>query len=323
MKARIIRYFLFSAIVTLVSSCDMNEFPETSRTDKEYWNTEVDFKYAANQLYALLSPNFVDTRGDDLFRNNYPDDISAGTRKVPAESGDWSNPFKVIFLANKIIENMPENALGSIDRYVAEARFFRAYNYHMLVRKYGDMVWIDKTPVNINDPILYQPRLPRETIIQHIYSDLNYAIDKLPSYSSMGDTEYGRISKSAAMALKARVALYEGTYLKFHSKGDPSEHLKIAYETAGLIMDSKEHKLFDVGANSYKALFEYEGEGTSNTENIFVKLYGTEENKQFTHNYPYTLCVNHGLTRNFLNLYLKSDGMPFIDEPETENTYNI
>src|SRR5690606_26360491 len=97
MKARIIRYFLFSAIVTLVSSCDMNEFPETSRTDKEYWNTEVDFKYAANQLYALLSPNFVDTRGDDLFRNNYPDDISAGTRKVPAESGDWSNPFKVIF----------------------------------------------------------------------------------------------------------------------------------------------------------------------------------------------------------------------------------
>lgn len=91
---------LFALFSAGFAGCNLDRFPETAMAEKDLRNpqSEDEFKYAVNQLYVLLGHRWGDTRADDLFRNNYPDDISAGTRKVPAKSDDWSNPYKMVFL---------------------------------------------------------------------------------------------------------------------------------------------------------------------------------------------------------------------------------
>lgn len=145
-------------------------------------------------------------RADDLFRNNYPDDISAGTRKVPAKSDDWSNPYKMVFWANRIIEHAPEHGTtaSQIDRFVAEAYFFRAYAYYQLVCKFGGVPILVNTAGDIDDPILYGPRASREEVMTRIYTDLNLAARELPLPSALADGEFGRISRTAARGLSRR-----------------------------------------------------------------------------------------------------------------------
>lgn len=324
MKKTIHKISVLCACLSLFSACDLDVFPETSLSEPLFWKSESDFKNAANQLYSLLGHRFGDTRADDLYRNAVPDDISSGTWIVPATSADWTNPYKSIFAANRIIENAPaeESATGEINRFVAEARFFRAYNYHLLVCKYGDVPYMDHTAGDIDDPVLYLPRTPRAEITRKIYADLEWAAKYLPKPSKLDAKQYGRVTWSAAKALKARVALYEGTRAKFHGYGTPEEDLKIAYETAWEIMETKEHTLYKKGSTPYKDLFVYEGEGAGNTENIFVKVYGFPDNLLVTHNYAYQYFANFGVTRNFLNLYLTDEGLPYQDNPANEVTYN-
>ena len=311
---------LFALFSAGFAGCNLDRFPETAMAEKDFWNpqSEDEFKYAVNQLYVLLGHRWGDTRADDLFRNNYPDDISAGTRKVPAKSDDWSNPYKMVFWANRIIEHAPEHGTtaSQIDRFVAEAYFFRAYAYYQLVCKFGGVPILVNTAGDIDDPILYGPRASREEVMTRIYTDLNLAARELPLPSALADGEFGRISRTAAQAFKARAALYEGTRRKFHGEEQAEPHLKIAYEAADSVIQSGEHTLYTKGTQPYKDLFEYTGEEAS--EHILVKLYGYQETQLLTHNYPYQIAVNYGVSRNFLNLYLNDTGLPFEDDPSLQ-----
>ncbi len=324
MKKIVYKISVLCACLPLLSACDLDVLPETSLSEPLFWKSESDFKNAANRLYSLLGPTFGDTRGDDFYRNAVPNDISSGTWIVPATSSDWTTPYKSIFTANRIIENAPaeESATGEINRFVAEARFFRAYNYFLLMSKYGDVPYMDHTAGDIDDPVLYLPRTPRAQVTQKIYEDLEWAAHYLPKPSELDSKQYGRVTWSAAKALKARVALYEGTRAKFHGYGTPEADLKIAYESAWEVMDSQQHNLYKKGTTPYKDLFVYEGEGPQNTENIFVKVYGFPDNLLLTHNYAYNYFTNYGVTRNFLNLYLTDEGLPYVDNPANEVTYN-
>ena len=66
-----------------------------------------------------------------------------------------------------------------------------------------------------NDPDLYKPRDSREIVMQHVMEDLDYAINNLPSEKSLYE-----ITKWTAQALKSRVALFEGTFHKYHGISD-------------------------------------------------------------------------------------------------------
>lgn len=142
----------------------------------------------------------------------------------------------------------------------------------------------------------------------------------MPLPSALADGEFGRISRTAAQAFKARAALYEGTRRKFHGEEQAEPHLKIAYEAADSVIQSGEHTLYTKGTQPYKDLFEYTGEEAS--EHVLVKLYGYQETQLLTHNYPYQMAVNYGVSRNFLNLYLNDTGLPFEDDPSLQLTYN-
>ncbi len=300
-------YILTAAL--LFSGCKkIDRLPETEIPDAAFWNTENDLMNAANRLYQELDGDWTDNRADDAV-GTAPNAVSTGNRSVPNTSGDWNDRYDEIFTANNILEKgLKAKVTDAVrNRYFGEARFFRAYAYFKLLKIYGDVPLLLKTLL-VNSPELYMARTPRAQVIQQIYDDLDFAAQWLPKRADLLAVQWGRVTKSSALALKARAALYEGTRGKFHGNvANWQDHLNVAITAATAVM-AEGHTLF---AN-YGNLFIQAGEGQANTENIFVKVYGVSNaNLLLGHNHSRGL-ENGQLapTRNLLRQYLYSDGLP-------------
>jgi len=309
-----ITYILLMLSVFYLSGCNLDRIPETTLTNENFWKTENDLKGACTRFYNLLEGFSHDTRADDIIGTT-SDQTSAGSRSIPNTSSDWSNPYVRIFTANNIIEKGPGVGIpvSKQNRWMAEAYFFRAYYHFILVTKYGDVPLITRTIKGLNDSLLYSSRVSREIVIQQCYKDLDFAAQWLPTRATAAlaanAADWGRVTRSSALALKERIGLYEGTYSKYHNLGsDYKAHLKVAIDAAVLVM-KEGHALYP----DFQKLFLFEGEGSANLENIFVKVYGRQ------------LENGVSLTRNMLDNFLCSDGLPWSKSPlrpAVEISYN-
>lgn len=313
------RYNILLIAVLLITSINisckkLDRSPESEFSDVDFWNTEADLTNAANRMYQQLIGFSIDNRADDNVNQGGLNTVSNGNRGVPGTSDDWRVPYQQIFTANNILEKGTKAQVTDAvkNRYFAEARFFRAYAYYALVQKYGDVPLLMKT-LEINSPELSMGRTPRATVIKAIYDDLDFAGTWLPTRAALPAAQYGRVTKSAAWALKARVGLNEGTRGKFFAAVDYQKDLQIAIDASALVM-GQGHTLF---AN-YQGLFTHEGEGPTNTENIFVKLYGLTASLGLTHNTSRDLENGRiAPTRNLIRIFLYKDGLPAYN---TDNT---
>jgi hypothetical protein len=307
-KFKQLSIYILIAGMFFIACKKIDRLPETEITDPNFWNTETDLMNAANRLYEQLPGDWIDNRADDAL-NTAPNSVSTGNRPVPNTAGDWTDRYSEIFTANNILEKgLKAQVTDAIrNRYFAEARFFRAYSYFKLLKTYGDVPLLLKTLL-VNSPELNMARTPRAQVIQQIYDDLDFAFIWLPKRADLVAAQYGRVTKSSALALKARAALYEGTRGKFHGNvANWQAHLNIAITAATNVM-GEGHTLF----SNYGNLFTQAGEGPTNTENIFVKTYGVSNaNLILGHNQSRNL-ENGQLapTRNLLRQYLYSDGLP-------------
>lgn len=297
-----------------LSACEVDRFPETQISDVSFWKTETDLKTAANYLYTFLPGFAIEEDWSDNAFGTQADPISDGSRLAPATSADYATPYQLIRAANNILEKAPQAAVtpAVLNRYLAEARFFRAFAYFQLAERYGGVPLILKT-LTENASELTQPAAPRADVFAQIYQDLDFAAATLSTPTALGATDYGRISNTAALALKARVALFEGTRSKFHQYGDATQHLTLAIAAAKAVMDSKQHDLYA----SYADLFQYAGEGRQNRENILVKQYGVSSgNVVLSHNYSLDLYVGGvNPTKSLVDSYLLTDGLPIEKSP--------
>ncbi|MBL7970188.1 MAG: RagB/SusD family nutrient uptake outer membrane protein [Prolixibacteraceae bacterium] len=314
-----IKLFTFILMTAWIAgSCSLERFPETELSDENYWNSGQDLKQACNYLYTLLpGQDFSDNKTDLQYGQN-PSSVSEGSWLIPSTSADWNDPYRMIFAANNIIEKSvkAETTEAVKNRYVAEARFFRAWAYFNLVSKYGDVPLLLKT-LDINSPELSAPRTPREDVVSQIYADLDFGALNLPAFKALGTADYGRVSKSTALALKARVALFEGTRQKFHQYGQFAPHLTAAVAAAEAVM-AEGHALYTAkGVDSYYYLFQYEGEGPANSEVIFAKVYGQNiANSILSHKLGRNLEQGYmSSTRSMIETYLCTDGLPMSISP--------
>lgn len=307
---RVSIYILAAGISLTACNKMLDRFPESDIADSNFWNTETDLINATNRLYQELDANWIDNRADDAVNTGGPDQISTGNRSVPNTSGDWSDRYDEIFTANNILEKAPKAQVSDAikNRYLAEARFFRAYAYSLLVKRYGDVPLVLKT-LDINDPDLYMGRTPREQVVAAIYEDLDFAGQWLPKRIDLPAAQWGRVTRSSAWALKARVALYEGTRAKFHNVTGVNwqQHLQTAVDAAQKVM-GEGHTLFP----NYGNLFLEPGEASNNSELILVKIFGVSNaNVILGHNNSRDLENGRmAPTRNLLRQYLYSDGLP-------------
>jgi len=321
--------YIFLAVILLsvgLGSCqdELDLAPETQISDANFWNSPSDLEKAANYFYSLLPDinDMNDNQGTFSYSNDGADEISDGTRLAGATSGDWNNAYKLIRASNNLLEKS-ENVIGdeaSINKYLAEARFFRAWAYAGLVRRFGDVPLITKTLSETSEE-LYGARTDRQTVIELVYEDLDFAAANLPMSSAQPAAEYGRITATAVLAFKSRVALFEGTRAKFHNYGNPNEHLQLAVDAADKVITSGEHQLFiynEDPAISFRKLFQDAGDGKSNKEAILVRLYAENASNNLSSHRISENRINQGKmvpTRTLADLYLYQDGLPIGKSP--------
>ena len=306
------------ALLMLALGCkDLNLGPKDQVSDASFWKNPDQFRLAANDFYfALRGPNYVELNSDIATGSGSAEmsSMSNGSYLPAANSDLWTNSYAGIRATNYLLAKATQSGLGSqIDRWVGEALFFRAYHYWNLVKTYGGVPLIT-TVLDVSSPEVYTPRATQQEVIDFIIADLDNAIPKLLKQSELSAAEMGRVARGAALALKARAALYQGTWRKYHAEGDPTAMLTAASNAAQQLITSNEYDLYtDHGTDSsYKFLFILQGDDSR--EVILARRYYAG---RATHNWTRELWFNYMIpTKKLADMYLCKDGLPITISPQ-------
>src|SRR5690606_8380885 len=207
------------------------------------------------------------------------------------------------------------------NHYIGVARFFRALFYFDKVKRFGDVPWIDRT-IEITDSLtLHGPRDSRFDVMDNVLADLDFAIDNITLESDPSST---RITKNVARAYKTRIALYEASLRKYHTKYNMQHTANDWYEevvaAANDINGFTVHK-GPLLERSYRELFITKTPFADETI-LAVTLDASLQvfssaNRRFI---SPTYGNRPSLTRNFVNTYLNLDGTPFTSDPNYKTT---
>ena len=321
---------LFSFVAVTTSCMDLE--PLSDLGDNLVWDNAANFQLFANQFYSW--PHDFDRAVSDEPHSDYRSDLvagssmnvySQGTNAIPATDANYTKLYKRIYYTNLLLKNAESfDVPADIIVPVAEAKFFRAYSHFELVQLYGDAIILTE-PLDLDSEKLYGRRNDRGEVIDQVIIDLKDAVGGLPETSS----EAGRLNKYIAYAMLSRVALYEGTWQKFHTNGKDAtsntsrstELLTIAKDAANEVIKGGKYQLFyneKLGNESYRYMFTLEDGAqcnpanlskSDNTEYIFVKRHrnGDKTAWNLTHGMVANACY---VTRKLANMYLCSDGLP-------------
>lgn len=167
------------------------------------------------------SPYWSDICTDNAVGRNGDNKFMPGQIKVGSTGGSWS--FTDIRPLNFYLETVvPRYEKGelkgdpaNVKHYIGEGYFLRAYEYFKKLKALGDFPIITATlPDDLKTLIEVSKRRPRNEVARFILSDLDKAIDMMKNTAPQGGRT--RLNKNAALIMKSRVALFEGTWLKHH-----------------------------------------------------------------------------------------------------------
>jgi hypothetical protein len=320
--------YLCVMALLLASGCDslLDVTPQDKITDLSYWKKPDDFKLVANQFYTWLRNGAMyDTSSDLAYNNDRRDSESNGTYVAPESDSEWNNAYSRLRTVNYLLMRAETyDHREQIKQYVAEAYFFRAYLYHNLLYRFGGVPIVIR-PLDIDSDELQAPRDPREKVVEFILSDLDLAIPDLPLENDIPSGEKGRVSRQAAQALKARVALYEATWEKFRNSGasDVNALFDVAIAEARNVMNSNTYSLFTaLGDSSYKYLFIIENQKSNpgdftKKDNREYMLVRKNETGISTFRISHDLMQKYHPTKTMADLYVTRNGLP-IDHPAND-----
>lgn len=298
-------------------------------SDASFWLSPNDFMLAANKFY-LYQRTFTDVLQDNPhsdIRSDYGgiNAFSRGSNTASVTDNSYNTAYTRLREINYMLAKAATYAVpGDIKKYVAEAKFFRAYVYFDLLELYGAVPLI-KQPLGTASPELYLPRTSRDSIVDFIISNLTEAVPDLPLENQNLATDKGRVTKGSAQAFLSRVALYEGTWQKFRN-GNTARYnalLDIAIAASDAVITSNEYALFAppaLGDSALKYLFILENQKSNpagiqksaNKENIQANRYD-QTLRQVRFNIGQT--GTPGFTRRLANIYLCNDGLPIDKSP--------
>ncbi|CEN45246.1 RagB/SusD family nutrient uptake outer membrane protein [Capnocytophaga canis] len=301
-----------SAVLTVVSCKNddfLDKYPPDAFTEPSYFKTEQELSFFANRFYGSLPLSILqhrDTQSDNMVPNS-PDNFLFGTYTVPSEGGGWdTGAWNGIRNCNFFLENYQKVPGNTKEKYAAEVRFFRALYYWEKVVRFGDVPLILKK-VGDASPEIYGPREPHKKVMDEVLKDLDFAIQHLPEKAS---AEAGRLHKDAALALKSRIALWEGTFRKYHNLGDERVFLEAAVDASEKLM-AKGYEIYSTGKpnQDYRDLF-IKDNLAGNKEAIFHRHY-LRSVETGRHEYSrYAKGSNNGCSKDFMEYYLFKDGKP-------------
>ncbi|MNK53905.1 SusD family protein [compost metagenome] len=216
---------------TLVMPACKKEFlnvdPQAKQPEATFWKTADDASKAVIAIYGNLRswgntafPALAvesipgddaekgSTANDASYLNNFDNYTASSTEGQ--FGGFWQAQYQNINLCNQVLDNVPGiNMDASLKaRYLAEAKFVRAYSYFRLVRAFGDIPLRLTVPKDVSEFNI--PRTPKAQVYAAIEKDLDEAAAVLPQTYPAADL--GRATKGAALGLHAKVAMYLGKW---------------------------------------------------------------------------------------------------------------
>ena len=313
-------YTAFMVVFTLFAIGCKKDYLDVTPQDKidasAFFNNETDLEVYTNQFYDMLptpSSTIYTLYTDDASSDNIipllASDRVKGARVVPVArgSGGWS--FTALRSINFFLKNYgkcPDSAAKL--KYGGIARFFRAWFYYDKVKTFGDVPLYTKV-LTSDDPDLYKPRDSRKLVMDTVLADINYAIANIPK-----EVKLNTVTGYTALALKARICLFEGTYRKYHDLGDYQTMLEEAVSASEALINSGAYKLFTTGGPdlAYRELFARVNQDATET------IYARDFEKDFQTNginYFMTSATGgtYGMPKDLVNSYLMKDGGRFTD----------
>lgn len=299
--------FKTTAVLSLgitLNSCDLDLLPEDSLSPDTYFTSSANLELWTNRFYTMLDNADVSSKNADDVIDRTPEDLIVGTRSASTETG-WN--WEQLRLINQYLQysvNCTDESARK--QYDGTAHFFRAYFYFVKVRRYGDVPYYEQVLDSDNAESLTKPRDDRGFVMDKVMEEFDLAINMLPTNKSIS-----RVTKWSALAFKARAALYEGTFRKYHGLNDADKYLTIAAEAAKKFIDNSGYSIYKSGNEPYRELF-YSDVAKSD-EVILARIYN--DDLKVAHSIPHTIkSLAQGFTKRFMNHYLMADGTFFSSQ---------
>ena len=188
--------------------------------------------------YNRIDNAFLDCATDDAVASrdgNLTDDFRKA-RISPQNVIDnaWERNYNGIRRANIFLAKVDRVPTTTENKqyWKAETRFLRAFFYFELLKRWGGVPLMGDTVLTINDQLNYSRNTTQETV-QYILAELN-AVQDLLLPPTLADADYGRATKGAAMALKARLLLYWASPL-YNTSNDPARWSAAANAAADIV----------------------------------------------------------------------------------------
>ncbi|HTI11956.1 MAG TPA: RagB/SusD family nutrient uptake outer membrane protein [Puia sp.] len=332
MKHAILKY-IFLPLLALAWLCGCNKnFLDKNPPDQlaagTFWKTQADADLALTGIYSYLiqgydytsSTNtgqgwgsgtiYWETLSDNAFSGAFSP-TAAGA--IEATSGNiqsdaWLTPYRVIEACNKFLDNVVHIPLdaNSMNRYIGEVKFIRAYYYFILAQVYGDVV-LTLRPLGKDSSGYQLPRTSKAVVMDSIISDLNFAVANLP------DSAYsGHAVKGTALGYLAKVYMAQRRW-------------QDAAATALTIMNSHKFSLY-TGSAGYRGLFLKSGAvgaQNNNPEIMFSGRYSIPA-AYGPADYLSTYSASFQPLPNLVNDYECTDGLPISQSSlyDPGNPYN-
>ncbi len=336
-KTNILIAFIGAVMLTGCDADFLERTPLDAVTAPNYFKNPNDLKAYVNQYYSNSFFPRYGVHGNDFDSDNQisaaPDRRLEGTRTI-STSGSIS--FGNVRSINYFFENYKKveegYKLSDYQQYLGEAYFFRALIYYNLLKTYGD-IQIVTTVLGTSSPELYNPRDARNLVADYVISSLDSAAIYLTTDKTRGAA---RINRWMALLIQSRVALYEGTWEKYHAgtpfgadSGNPEKYLAKAAEAAREIINSGVYNVYSTGNPSadYKNLFSLQ-DYSSNTEVMFWKEYDNNLSRgdvDFVNdrNIRMEAPLGRSITKTLADTYLCIDGKPITGNPLFEGHTNL
>jgi hypothetical protein len=332
-------FICLGIIATNIVGCKKNlDLPPPDQIlNSQYWKTAQHLETYMLQFYSFFphfknlgstAPDFfLGTMGTDAVLGSDHQVYTApatqlnGTRTATISGGNWN--WINIRSVNIFFENYQKvnEAPDKIHHFVGEAHFFKAWFYFEKLRLFGDVPWYTNSML-IDDPALYNPRNKRTEVADSILWHLDRAIEKL---ALRKDAPGGnnRLSKEVALIFKSRVALFEGSWQKYHAgtafataQANPNKYFQAAVDAVTELQTPAKYTvgITNTGkpGSDYNSLFS----STNLAANPEVALWTRYDATQasFAHNFQQFITSNTNnvsVTYQLVQNYLARTGLAY------------
>lgn len=318
---------LITLVVPVLFSCN-NDYLDLQPTTKlgdspTFWQNESSLETFSNGFYNYIErDDFTkDFSSDNAEHKTNPPAMRRGDYVLPTALGsggwNWSPLRNLNYFIGKVETANLEPVVKK--QNIALAKFFRAWFYFKKVQQFGDVPWYSK-PLSTNDEaLIFKARDPRVLIMDSVMNDINYAIEHLSVTKSRN-----KITKWTSLALKSRIALYEGTYRKYHKDaGLPNSNifLEEAASASKQLMDGGAYMLYSTG-NVDKDYFNLFQPKDTYIQEVILARSTENQNFYYTPLFTSTSNGNYGATKSLIDNYLMKNGKTFQEQYPNEAARN-